>query len=326
MSPPGRPKGEYRKAQPEGAPVSPPGHPKDEYRRAQPEGTPVTGALHTRASFTLGMPQLDACGLSENWLQKTCGDRHWQALARLVGRAPTQWRDAQGERVYAAFTYLRLSGARLAVAHEGQRLTIASRLQPASRAQVHGRHRVIFDGQAIGVLDLVSSFVAREAPGSNRRVRRIDGLLAPHAPHAEASALQARARALRAQLCDTGHAASVPLVVQPCPRHDFNGAGLLYFASFGAWVDRALWQWGRLTPRHHVLERECVFLGNADAGEAMRIRLLAAEARGATTAWTLALTTVADARPLAVTRLVASGPLAPQVPPVITEPRETLLV
>jgi hypothetical protein len=42
MSPPGRPKGEYRSAQREGTPVSPPGHPKGEYRSAQREGTLVS--------------------------------------------------------------------------------------------------------------------------------------------------------------------------------------------------------------------------------------------------------------------------------------------
>jgi hypothetical protein len=41
MSAPGRPKGEYRRAQPEGTPVSTPGRPKGEYRNAQHEGTPV---------------------------------------------------------------------------------------------------------------------------------------------------------------------------------------------------------------------------------------------------------------------------------------------
>jgi hypothetical protein len=41
MSPPGRPKGEYRSAQREGTPVSPPGRPKGEYRSAQREGSPV---------------------------------------------------------------------------------------------------------------------------------------------------------------------------------------------------------------------------------------------------------------------------------------------
>jgi 4a-hydroxytetrahydrobiopterin dehydratase len=41
MSPPGRPKGEYRSAQHEGNPVRPPGRPKGEYRSAQHEGNPV---------------------------------------------------------------------------------------------------------------------------------------------------------------------------------------------------------------------------------------------------------------------------------------------
>src|SRR5882724_11908078 len=42
MSPPGRPKGEYRNAQHEGTPVSPPSRPKGEYRSAQHEATPVS--------------------------------------------------------------------------------------------------------------------------------------------------------------------------------------------------------------------------------------------------------------------------------------------
>ena len=43
MSPPGRPKGEYRSAKREGTPASPPGRPKGEYRSAQREGIPVSG-------------------------------------------------------------------------------------------------------------------------------------------------------------------------------------------------------------------------------------------------------------------------------------------
>ena len=44
MSPPGRPKGEYRSAQREGTPESPPGRPRGEYRSAQREGSLVSGA------------------------------------------------------------------------------------------------------------------------------------------------------------------------------------------------------------------------------------------------------------------------------------------
>ena len=55
MSPPGRPKGEYRSAQHAGCPMSPPGRPKGEYRSAQHAGClmslesrnlPVDGAVH----------------------------------------------------------------------------------------------------------------------------------------------------------------------------------------------------------------------------------------------------------------------------------------
>ncbi len=48
MSPPGRPKGEYRSAQHEGSPVSPPGRPKGHcpmHRSAQHEGSPVSAAV-----------------------------------------------------------------------------------------------------------------------------------------------------------------------------------------------------------------------------------------------------------------------------------------
>jgi general secretion pathway protein K len=56
MSPPGRPKGEYRSAQREGRPVSPPGRPKGGYRSAQREGRPVSPpGRHAAASAQRGI-------------------------------------------------------------------------------------------------------------------------------------------------------------------------------------------------------------------------------------------------------------------------------
>ena len=42
MSPPGRPKGEYRSAQREVLQMNPPGRPKSEYRNAQRKGTSMS--------------------------------------------------------------------------------------------------------------------------------------------------------------------------------------------------------------------------------------------------------------------------------------------
>jgi len=47
MSPPGRPKGEYRSAQHGGYPVRPPGRPKGEYRSAQHGGCPFSPAMRS---------------------------------------------------------------------------------------------------------------------------------------------------------------------------------------------------------------------------------------------------------------------------------------
>ncbi len=54
MSPPGRPKGEYRSAQHEGAPLSTPGRAKGEYRSAQLDDAPVNAA--PRGGAALGAP------------------------------------------------------------------------------------------------------------------------------------------------------------------------------------------------------------------------------------------------------------------------------
>ena len=57
MSPPGRPKGEFRSAQHEGTPVSPPGRPKGELRSAQNEGTPVNLPGRPKGEYRKAKPE-----------------------------------------------------------------------------------------------------------------------------------------------------------------------------------------------------------------------------------------------------------------------------
>jgi len=123
MSPPGRPKGEYRSAQHEGTPVSPPGRPKGEYRSAQHEGTPVNAPrydvalrqLAPSARFeTRGKPEdlaaaLRAAGLPvpERRNSSLAGDGHvrvdWLGPQRYVVTAPLDQEDAVGSALEAAF-------------------------------------------------------------------------------------------------------------------------------------------------------------------------------------------------------------------------------
>ena len=69
MSPPDRSKGEFRRAKPEGTPVTPPDRSKGEFRRAQPEGTPVSaGAEPPRAGLGSGLADLYTRGCA-GWPQ-----------------------------------------------------------------------------------------------------------------------------------------------------------------------------------------------------------------------------------------------------------------
>lgn len=271
---------------------------------------------HARRRWHLGMPQLDACGLSETWLQKTCGDRHWQALAQLCDRAPQAWTDGAGRRVYAAFCYLRLSEARLARPTEGQWLSVHSTTQMTGRAQALSHHRLALGREAIGRLDLLSVFVGRADGVSNRSVQRVDLCATDAAESAEAARLKARVKAMRAEALAREVPAGAPVMgLMPCPRSDYNGAGLLYFASFTALADRALWQWGRLSAHDQIVDRECVFLGNLDIGESLCVALVDERSDGRTDALDLQITAAADGRVLVRMRLsVARGPRPPRAP------------
>lgn len=223
--------------------------------------------------ITLGMPHLSANGLSEGWLLKELGHRHWFLLAEAAGMAVPDFRTASGEPVYAAFRAVSLSGCDLAAACENDVLTLSSSLEPLSRTQVSSRHRLTIAGRPIGTIELLSTFVKRDVGGGNHTVARIavDGL-SPKRTQAPANGIAARAAAFRSAPA----AELARFTFDPCPSQDFNGAGFLYFTSFLALVDRAEWQFDRacaLTAT--TASRDIFYRGNIDPGETVAVALLA---------------------------------------------------
>lgn len=232
--------------------------------------------------YTAGMPQLNANGLSENWLLKECGDRHWQGIAQAQGLARPEFRDAQGHKVYAAFTLVRIGAGRLEQIAENDSFTITSQCLPVGRAQHYSRHVLQAQGQTAGRLEMLSAFVRRAQPGSNRSVVRaaMDETSAPTPDPALSTAAEAfvqRGRAHRAMEPSRANEPAYTLDFTPCPNNDFNGADLLYFSAFQSMVDRAEWAWMLHTQppgRPAALrERELVFFGNLDLGDSVKIQL-----------------------------------------------------
>lgn len=252
-------------------------------------GGPV-GSQEAAPDIVVGMPQMNSLGLSENWLLKEAGDRHWRHLACSLGCQPGELRDAQGRRVYAAFTQVHLRDARLHSVHEDQRLQWQLRGSRVGRSQHYSRQTVLGPDGALAQLEMLSVFVARERAGDNHSVLRVpmaDATPAPDAASAEkAAACAEAARAVRAGVwherfaVDEDTPALAQERVRPCPANDFNGAGLLYFASFQALADRAHWAWGLADGYAAVRERQIVFHGNVNVGEELELRLLARRPAG----------------------------------------------
>lgn len=232
----------------------------------------------------LGMPHLSCNGLSEIWLLKELGHRHWLLLAESAGRPAPDFRDETGQPVYAAFCALSIEDADFGAARENDRLGITSSLARLSRTQMSSRHHLTIEDRPIGVVIMISTFVRRGPDGGNHTVARvaIEGL-PPVGGRTPAGDLADLAAGFRAGRVDRHmgfdlrrQAALGTWTFDPCPSLDFNGAGFLYFASFVAMVDRAEWRFEPVLARAVATTRRDVFFyGNVDRGETVTACLLA---------------------------------------------------
>lgn len=197
--------------------------------------------------IVLGMPHLCLGGLSETWLLRECGHRHWLLLAQAAGRTVPDFRDAKGDPVYAAFVAVTVRNAQFHAAQEHDELGCESRLTRFSRTRFISVHRLAVRGRPVGEIVMTSVFVRRTQAGLNRSIARVEvsGLppveqapeFADHA--ATVAALRRNQWTEHMGFTRTSAAALDRLVIDPCPAQDFNGADFLYFSSFQAFADRA---------------------------------------------------------------------------------------
>jgi probable biosynthetic protein (TIGR04099 family) len=235
----------------------------------------LTGASMP-AEVTLGMPHLSMNGLSETWLLKECGHRHWSMLAQAAGLAVPDFRDPSGDAIYAAFLAVTVRDAAFETAREHDRLVFTSHLARTSRARFSSSHRIAVRGRPIGEIAMTSTFVGRAEKGRNHSIARVE---VPPLRHVrldrQAAAGGAEMTALRSgdwhrHLGFERSQADVidRFIVDPCPGQDFNGADFLYFASYPAIVDRAEWAFFRpRVPFATTRRRDIVYRGNIDPGE-----------------------------------------------------------
>ena len=140
-------------------------------RRRRPRGMP-----EAPRRMRMGMPHLDAGGLSESWLLRDAGDRHWEA----IGRAPGRRHRRDSRRAPASACTRRWSRCARATTRRWppcartRCFEVAAEVVPCGRACAHGRGRR-GDRRSRArrfALELLTTFAARGAGGALRMAGR----------------------------------------------------------------------------------------------------------------------------------------------------------
>ncbi len=250
----------------------------------------------------VGMPQLNAGGLSEGWLYRACGDLHWEAIGRELGVSSDGFRGEAGDRLYPTVVALRARyGGPLSDVLENDVLDIDVRVSPCGRACAHGRVALAVGGRASSVELLTTFAVHDRRSGVLRMAVPAPELAQRWRPLGEPPALVRLAKATRAGL-PVDDDFSGPLLArrrraplaswtyEPSPYADYNGAGLLYFAAYPTIADTAeramIGRLGLAPPSAidwslatSVVRRDVFFYANLPLGESLTAELVSFELR-----------------------------------------------
>jgi probable biosynthetic protein (TIGR04099 family) len=226
------------------------------------------------------MPQLEAAGLSQNWLLKECGHHHWRALANLLGLDGPDFRDPDGSTVYASFLLVKLEKLQLDAIGNDQAFNLRCEIEPLSSNRFLSTHQLEHNGMSCGKLIMVSTLVRHQDPNDNLTLTAaklaFEGVSRPVQEHW--LHLINDSRNLRKDIppCnwDCVHQSENTLpefVYSPTPSIDFNGAGLLYFANFQAIVEQAEWFWACNDEQWPIRERQLSYYGNLNIGDHIQV-------------------------------------------------------
>ncbi|MDF1719812.1 MAG: hypothetical protein P1U65_03975 [Minwuia sp.] len=248
----------------------------------------------------VGMPQMAVKGLSENWLFKHCGDSHWSELSRIFGARSQDFISDSGARIYSSFVAIRGRYAvPLSEIQENTEIDFSVVMDHFGMSILRSRHTGHIDGEPVINMEMLTKFVAREREGSNDLVRAsmrpvpvhpIDDMGQPPELVRDFQKVRAgKANEITVPGCATGKPIPTidPGVYEPNPYTDYNGAGLLYFASYPAISDHMERKAVKLrldtdwSLHSGTVQRDIFYFGNLDLGKHIEMKVVGAEFLGA---------------------------------------------
>ena len=213
------------------------------------------------------LPQTDAAGLSENWLFKHCGEKHWDYLCAAMGVSgvnANEMRDDAGNRLYPTFLAIRgRYTTPLCTVEMDQQFQTTVQLNHFGRAFFHST--ITFSNEEARFdLEMLTTFVARYRQGLNDLHQSLPAanLAYNSTPLKSSPPLLKLGQKLRHgeitnydfagyHFASSENDLNLQISFEPSPYIDYNGAGLLYFAAYPTITDTLERQ---LIIRHELLE------------------------------------------------------------------------
>lgn len=246
--------------------------------------------------ISINMPQVAANGLSENWLFKSSGDLHWQAICRSIGMRSGAISDESGARLYPTFVAISMRCSQpLSYIQENDELDTQIELANYGRSFFCSNVTMAANDMVIK-LEMITAFAMRSKEGKNDLRKSSPPASAAYSCHElkEPPLLLDRAKLLRKKeltgilvldreinVHDNG--LGLTALYEPSPYSDFNGANLLYFASYPTICDTM----ERLLVKEHALAvleddwcletstmaRDVYYYRNLDIGDLVKVRM-----------------------------------------------------
>lgn len=220
--------------------------------------------MRTTTHFVAGLPQLDIHTLSEDWALATTLENHWRILSDLMGRKPSQWLDARGERMYGAVIALTTWFDLQNPIREDDSFSADTTITAIRKPHALSRTEYVVDGQVRAAVELLTSFIKRSERGSNKRFSRVHDVWT--SDDLDAATVDG---ALDLHHRMKSHPAEAPLAMEYEVNRiqDFNTADFMYFKNFVRIAKAAEWRQNRGQPARLNSTRQFWYFGNVEDGD-----------------------------------------------------------
>ena len=259
-------------------------------------GTP--NALDLDRKYDLNMPQMALGSLSEAWLFRELGDIHWTMISRGLRAASSELCDANGDRLYATFTRLRLTCTdSLKAFRENDHVAAHGSISRFGAGVFFGE--IVF-GEGAQRIDvrLMSSFTKRSSSSSNMSLLKGQPRVPDDSPITVLAELPPFAQEYRQLRAAERKPALFAHEYQILPYHDINGVGLLYFAAYPTINDLCELQYFSDDPnwcmRSSTVSRDIHYYGNCDLNDRVLYRIHDREDRNGRITLSSSLSRVSD--------------------------------